>query len=82
VYRSDHIFKAKLLYHFVLVFYCLLGINGEVIIAIIIAGEIAIVGPKYGTTLVTAAIEARYCDYYFTVYAIKIDYCVDVSSIY
>ena len=31
--------------------------NGEVIIAIIIAGEIAIVGPKYGTTLVTAQLK-------------------------
>lgn len=29
------------------------------IIAITIAGEIAIVGPKYGTTLVTAAILAN-----------------------
>lgn len=35
------------------------SIIGEVIKAIMIAGEIAIVGPKYGTTLVTAAIDAK-----------------------
>ncbi len=35
------------------------SIHGDVIAAITIAGEIAIVGPKYGTTLVTAAILAN-----------------------
>lgn len=37
----------------------LININGDVMIEIIIAGDMAIVGPKYGTTLVTAAILAN-----------------------